>query len=122
MYLNWLSLYFFNCLMWGFHKKPKHVASKKDINIVVTDGMYFPFDDRIYNHVNNINIHITFSQATIGRKQYAVCHNQGLSIMYMKYLFSTYFSPRDHLQVSHSCDTWHLSFCLLLSSQRCEPN
>ena len=29
--------------MWVFHKKKKHVASKKDINIVLADGLYFLF-------------------------------------------------------------------------------
>lgn len=80
--------------MWGFHKKPKHVASKKSINIVVTNGLYFLPDDGICNHVNDINIHVTFSQTTTKRKKYAVCHNQGLSIIYMEYLFTTYFSPK----------------------------
>jgi len=80
--------------MCGFHKKPKHVASKKDIDIVVTNGLYYLFDDRICNHVNKINIHITFSQTPIKRNKCAVYHNQGLSIMYMEYLFATYFGPK----------------------------
>ena len=80
----------------GFSQKAETCCKKKDIrvNIVVTNGLYAVFDDRICNHVNNINIHITFSGTTIKRKKYAVCHNQGLFIMYMEYLFTTYFSPK----------------------------
>jgi hypothetical protein len=77
----------------GFPQKAKKYC-KQNINIVVTNGLYFLLDDRIFNHVNNINIHITFSQTTTKRNKYAVCHNQGLSIMYMVYLFTTYFSPK----------------------------
>jgi hypothetical protein len=40
---------------------------KTDMNVVVTNGLYFLFDDRICNRVNNTNIHITFGQTTINK-------------------------------------------------------
>jgi hypothetical protein len=38
--------------------------AKNDKNVVVTNGLYFLFDDRNCNYVYNTNIHITFGQTT----------------------------------------------------------
>ena len=107
----------------GFSQKPKHVASKKDIDVVVTNSLYFLFDDRICNHVSNTNIHIMLSQIPIKKKRNVPSVTTKDCLLCIWNIYLQHISvQRDHFQVLHSCDVWRLSFCLLLSSERCEPN
>ena len=47
------------------------------------EGLYFLFDNRICNRVNNINIHITFSQTIIYKyKEKEICRLSQPRIVY----------------------------------------